>query len=69
MDKQLNSNQYIQPDEWGKIPKGLQKRIRAKEHSLGGGNLKKGAVKEDKQLTKLYIQARKYADWSFMNSN
>lgn len=69
MDKQLISNQYIPPAEWDKIPTKLQKRIRAKEHALGGGNLKKGAVKEDKQLTKMYAQARRFADWSFMNSN
>lgn len=68
MDKQLHSNQYIPPAEWAKIPSSLRKRIRAKEHALGGTDLKSNPVKEDKQLTQMYAQARRYANWSFMNS-
>lgn len=69
MDKQLTSNQYIPPKEWEKIPEKLRMRIRAKEHSLGGMDMKKSIVREDKQLTKMYAQARKFADWSYMGSS
>jgi hypothetical protein len=68
MDKKLHSNQYIPTKEWNKIPPNLQKRIRSKETELGAVDIKTDTVREDKQLTKLYAQARRFADWSYMNS-
>lgn len=68
MDKKLKSNQYIPPKEWKKIPKNLRDKIRDKEHELGGTDLKNKPVKENKELTKLYANARKFANWSYMGN-
>ena len=64
MDKKLKSHQYISPREWGKIPPNLRNKIRSKETSLGATDVKSTPVKEDKELTRLYAKARRYADWS-----
>ena len=64
LDKSLNNYQYIPPETWNKIPKNLQKSIRAEEKKLGNTDVEKGPIKENKKLTKLYASARQFSDWS-----
>jgi hypothetical protein len=64
MDKKLKSHQYISSKEWDKIPENLRNKIRSKETALGATDVKTTPVKEDKELTKLYAKARRFADWS-----
>jgi hypothetical protein len=64
MDKKIDSRQHIPLREWNKIPEKLRNSIRSKETSLGSTDIKTIAVKEDKELTKMYAKARRYADWS-----
>jgi hypothetical protein len=64
MDKKLKSHQHIPMKEWDKIPPNLRNKIRSKETSLGSTDIKTIPIKEDKELTRLYAKARRYANWS-----
>lgn len=50
--------EYIPKSEWAKMPPELRRKIRKTELS-----------NDHRSLSSLYKEARKYATWSFMNTD